>query len=265
MEDTISDRDLEDLLSAERGYILRRAFLSPDEADQYRQESHLFLTTTRRVYRRIHRYAKKDYVWSTDRAIRPGDFTYRIYQSLRVRHSPDTERILQSALKLRNDIEAHWTHDAQYRATKAGLYDYVQVTTYGSRSEGIAKHCDFKGNTRYPLLQFLVLLSEPDQDYRGGALILYPRKGKPINIQKTLKLKKGDAFLFDKSLYHEVEATEPAPRAGVGRWTAVIGGRYPKPPTVADRTSRLVRGPVTAARNRLRLLLGMPAMARSGR
>jgi len=160
MEDTVSNRDLEDLLNPCKGYILRRGFLSRDAADNYRHENYVFLTTTKRVYKRIHRYAKNDYVWSNSGQVVPGDCT--------------------------------------------------------------------------------VLLSEPDKDYRGGALILYPREGRPVNIQESLGLRKGDALLFDKALYHEVEATEPAPGDGVGRWTAVIGGRYRRPLTVADWVSYLV-------------------------
>jgi len=258
MEHNASNHDLEDLLSPEKGYILRRGFLSPEQADRYRHESHLFLTTTKRVYRRIHRYAKKDYVWSTTGKVVPGDLTHRIYQSLRVKHSADTERIFQNALLLRNDIEAHWVHDAPYRTMAARLYDYVQVTAYGRRSEGIARHCDFKGSTRYPFLQFLVLLSEPDEDYRGGALVLYPRKGKPI----SLALRKGDALLFDKALDHEVEATEPAAGDGVGRWTTVIGARYLKPLTISDRISYLVWRSTAAARAGLPWLFRMRTFAR---
>jgi hypothetical protein len=259
MEDTVSNRDLEDLLNPCKGYILRRGFLSHDAADNYRHENYVFLTTTKRVYRRIHRYAKNDYVWSDSGQVVPGSCTYRVYQSLRIKHSANTERIFQRALRLRDDLEAQWVHDRPYQATLAGLYDYVQVTAYGRRSPGIAKHCDFKGSTRYPLLQFLVLLSEPDKDYRGGALILYPREGRPVNIQESLGLRKGDALLFDKALYHEVEATEPAPGDGVGRWTAVIGGRYRRPLTVADWVSYLVWTSETA-RDHLQSWFGMRAV-----
>jgi hypothetical protein len=226
---------IDDLLNPSRGYTLKRGFLAPSEADRYRSECDQFFRTTRRIYKTIHRYSKRDYIWSRDRKIVPGEFTYRIYQSLQDKHSSDTQAIFDQMLSLRNAIEETWLTDVRYRASREGLYDYVQVTTYAKHSPGIEKHNDYKGNAPYPLLQCLVFLSQPDLDYRGGDLILYPKDGPPTNIQRALDIKKGDALLFDKSLYHQVEPTEPSKLSDVGRWTAVIGGRYPKPPTVSQR------------------------------
>jgi hypothetical protein len=87
----------------------------------------------------------------------------------------------------------------------------------------------------------LIFLTRPGVDYTGGDLILYTKGGDKINVQATLKLEKGDALLFDKSLYHEVEPTLPSESSDIGRWTAVIGARYPSPALKA-RTKRLVSG-----------------------
>lgn len=231
--------DVADLLNPDKGFVLKRAFLSQDEADGYRLESERFLATSTAVYKKIHRYSKRDYVWSEDGKVLPGLFTYRIYQSLACRHSKPTEEIFQRMLSLRDQIETTWLGDAQYRRIRQDQYDYAQVTSYGKPSPGIAKHCDYQGKASYPLLQCLIFLTRPGVDYTGGDLILYPKGGGKVNVQATLALQKGDALLFDKSLYHEVEPTLTSASSEVGRWTAVIGARYPSPALKA-RTKRLL-------------------------
>ena len=251
---------INDLLNPSKGYTLKPGFLTPHEADRYRNECDQFLRTSRRIYKTIHRYSKHDYILSADRKVVPGEFTYRIYQSFQDQHSSDTETMFDRMLSLRNAIEETWLTDDRYRASREGLYDYVQVTTYGKHSQGQEKHNDYKANAPYPFLQCLVFLSQPGTDYRGGDLILYPKEGEPINIQGTLNIKKGDALLFDKSLYHQVEPSGPSELSDVGRWTAVIGGRYPKPPSVSQRIKscfwlmdsqlkRVLRAPYRALRS----------------
>jgi predicted 2-oxoglutarate/Fe(II)-dependent dioxygenase YbiX len=235
------NRDVSNLLSQDQGYVVKRGFLTPGEADEYRQECEKFLTTSKRIYKKIHRYSKHDYIWSTDGKVAPGTTTYRIYQSLRCRHSKDREEIFARMLSLRNEIEGSWLGDPLYRKIRQEQFDYVQVTTYGKSSFGIAKHCDYQGKAAFPLLQCLIFLTRPGVDYSGGDLILYTKSGYRVNVQTTLKLEKGDALLFDKSLYHEVEPTLPSEVSDVGRWTAVIGARYPSPALKA-RTKRLLSG-----------------------
>jgi hypothetical protein len=232
-------RDIDDLLSADKGYTVKRGFLSPDEADAYRTESEKFLTTSTAVYKKIYRYCKHDYIWSEDGKVVPGVFTYRIYQALNCKHSKATEEIFQRMLSLRDEIESTWLDNEQYRKIRQDQYDYAQVTSYGKPSPGIAKHCDYHGKAPYPLLQCLIFLTRPGVDYTGGDLILYTKNGKRLNVQATLKLEQGDALLFDKSLYHEVEPTLTSELSGIGRWTAVVGARYPSPALKA-RTKRLL-------------------------
>jgi predicted 2-oxoglutarate/Fe(II)-dependent dioxygenase YbiX len=234
-------RDISDLLSADKGYTVKKGFLSPSEADAYRLESEKFLAMSTAIYKKIHRYCKHDYIWSEDGKVVPGVFTYRIYQSLSCQHSKPTEEIFQRMLSLRDRIEGTWLSNAQYRGIRQDQYDYAQVTSYGKASPGIDKHCDYQGKAPYPLLQCLIFLTRPGVDYTGGDLILYTKGGDKVNVQATLKLEKGDALLFDKSLYHEVEPTLPSEISEVGRWTAVIGARYPSPALKA-RVKRLLSG-----------------------
>jgi hypothetical protein len=78
-------------------------------------------------------------------------------------------------LSLRNQIEGSWLGDARYRKIRQEQYEYIQVTTYGKSSSGIAKHCDYQGKAAFPLLQCLLFLTRPGVDYMGGDLILYTR------------------------------------------------------------------------------------------
>lgn len=248
-------RDIDDLLSPNKGYIVKRGFLTPDEADRYRLETAQFLQTSKMILKKVHRYAKYDYILAGDEKIVPGSVTYRIYQSLSCKHSRITEEMFQKMLLLRDEIEGHWLGNAQYRRIREDQYDYVQVTSYGKPSPGIEKHCDYQGKAPYPLLQCLIFLTRPGVDYSGGDLILYTKGGDIINVQATLMMGKGDALLFDKSLYHEVEPTLPSDSSDVGRWTAVIGARYPSP-AITARTKRLLSAVAT------RIIENVPALRR---
>jgi len=232
-------RDVSDLTNPGKGYAVKRTFLSPGEADAYRVECEGFLANSRAIYKKIRRYCKHDYIWSHDGKVVPGVFTYRIYQSLSCKHSKATEEIFQRMLSLRDRIESTWLDNEQYRKIRQEQYDYSQVTSYGKPSPGIEKHCDYKGKANYPLLQCLIFLTRPGVDYTGGDLILYTKSGDRVNLQATLKLERGDALLFDKSLYHEVEPTLTSESSEIGRWTAVIGARYPSPALKA-RTKRML-------------------------
>jgi hypothetical protein len=162
------DKEISDLLDPDKGFILRRGFLSTREADDYRNECWEFLKTTSSVFKEVHPYSKRDYVVSTDGKILPGIRNYRIYQSLQSKHSDQTQAIFNRVLSLRNQIESCWLHDKKYKNIKMGLYDYVQATCYGRHSDGFRKHNDYKGDAPYPLLQPLIYLSEPGIDYVGG-------------------------------------------------------------------------------------------------
>jgi hypothetical protein len=242
------EKDITDLLDPDKGFILRRGFLSAQEADDYRTECLEFLTTTTSVYKKIDRYSKCDYVWSTDGKIVAGVRTYRIYQSLQSKHSHRTQTIFNRVLSLRNQIEGHWLHDKRYSDIRMDLYDYVQATSYGRKSDGIRKHTDYKGDAPYPLLQPLIALSQPGIDYIGGDLLIQTKRGQVVNIQETLQMQKGDALFFDKSLYHEVLPIEPSDSSNLGKWSVVIGGRFPRPPSSLDRLRLFSRSTVVKAR-----------------
>jgi len=217
------------------GFVLLPGFLSAEEADCYRSACERFLKTGRRIHARINRPDMFDYVHPrmvlSDGRITKGvgrnrdANTLRIYQFLHNRHPPETRAIFDRVLGLRDRIESHWTHDTAYREVRDQLFDYVQVTRYLEDSRGLPKHQDSKDRLPYPLLQCLILLSSPRVDYRGGDLALYPKQGPPVRMVADRGMAKGDLLLFDKTLFHEVEPTQPAPGSTLGRWSAVLGGR----------------------------------------
>jgi predicted 2-oxoglutarate/Fe(II)-dependent dioxygenase YbiX len=245
------EKEIRDLLDPDKGFILRRGFLSTPEVDDYRNECWEFLKTTRTVFKKIHRYSKRDYVWSTDGKVVPGIRNYRIYQSMQSKHSDQTQAIFNRVLSLRNHIESSWLHDKKYSDVKMRLYDYVQVTSYGRQSEGNRKHTDYRGDAPYPLLQPVIFLSQPGIDYVGGDLLITTKRGHVVNVQETLQMRKGDLLLFDKSLYHEVLPIQPCEPSQVGKWSVVLGGRYPQPPSILERLRRFSRARVVNTRHRV--------------
>ena len=233
-------QDVADLLLQDKGFCVHRAFLADAEADQYRQECEAFLTSGPRLDKwpgygrdRINRDRVPDYVFS-----RPHSHSTRIYQFPANPHSPSTKAIFDKALSVRNIIEAHWLDDSEYQRILATQCDYVQVSRY-LWGQAIDKHSDSPLVTPYPLVQCVVLMSQPGTDFTGGELILYSRSGRSIQTNADLAMKKGDALFFDKSLIHEVQTTEPAGSNEVGRWSAVIGGRVGRPNGLRRLTRRV--------------------------
>jgi hypothetical protein len=111
--------------------------------------------------------------------------------------------------------------------------------------QGIGRHNDCKDDIPYPLLQVVLLLSRPQRDFSGGELALHTRSDTSIRVLEELGMEQGDAIFFDKSLDHEVEPTRRSAGSAVGRWTAIIGGRYRRPNIlrrVARRTLERARG-----------------------
>jgi len=231
MPEYFSKSWLQDIMNPGKGYILIRGFLEQDQADQYRQECDDFLQYGKRIRKwpgygrdRINRDDMVDYVYPSENGS-----NLRIFQFSHNTHRPATQALYSRALALRNAIEEHWLQDSDYCRIRASMGEYIHVIRY-VEGKGIGRHSDFRGISRYPLLQCVVLLSEPGQDYLGGELMLYTRNNRRVGVHTDLKMKKGDAIFFDKSMEHEVEPTRRGESGGVGRWSVIIGGRYHRPP-----------------------------------
>jgi len=217
------------LLDADRGFHVFRGFYSPEEVAAYRTACSRFLEHGRVIHQRINSDSTPDYIHprSHDRHNR----TYRIYQFFHNHHGDMMGRLFSRAMSLRNQIEQEWDTDPRYKSERDRLQSYCVVTYYLDKVGMLPRHQDYCGPAPFPLIQFWVALSEPGVDYREGNLALFSRTGIRRRAETDLNLKIGDALIFDKSLFHEVEATEPGAGSSLGRWTALIGARAPRVPS----------------------------------
>jgi len=234
-------RFIEDLLDPAKGWVLVRDCFQESEVDAYRDECEAFLRSGPVCHSRINHDKVEDYIHprSHDDVAR----TLRIYQYLHNTHSPTTRAFFAKAFALRNEIEETWTHDPTYRAEKLGLHEYTIVTNYIADTGCLPRHRDYAGPAPYPLLQSLILLSSAPDDYRGGDFVLYPRSGPPLALARDLGVKKGDLFLFDKSLDHSVEVTRAGERTNRGRWSVLVGARAPRDSGFRAFMKRLLYSP----------------------
>lgn len=235
------DQARRDLLDENVGFAVVRGLFSEAEAETYRQECERFVQKSKRIRQRIMTDSMEDYVHprSHDREER----TARIYQYFHNHKADMTGKLLNRAMKIRNEIEQAWLSDPVYRSEKETLLDYVIVTQYHGNRGLLPKHVDYDGPAPKPLVQFWVALSEPGKDYEGGNLVLYSKSGLSRRVETDLKIRKGDAILFDKSLPHEVELTRIPGNAALGRWTVLIGARAERDTVWSAWKKRLRWGP----------------------
>ena len=216
--------EIRDSLQAQdQGYFLIKNFYDMDETQKYLEYCKTFLENGPIIHDRINSDKIEDYVHP--RSHDDVNRTFRIYQFLHNHKQGYVANFLRKALDFREKIESEWLYDAVYRSEKEKLQDYVIVTSYNGNHGMLPKHRDYSGPTTLPLIQFWVLLTEPEVDYKNGNLILYTESGKCIHLERDFDLKPGDALIFSKHLEHEVEPTLEADSGAQGRWTVLIGAR----------------------------------------
>lgn len=211
----------DDLLDDDKGYFCCRGMISTDEADAYLAECRQFFETGPRSPDKIFHPGCADYVqpwmWDED----AGEyFNYRVNQFFHNTHSAPTQSIFDRICSLRNEVESAWPNAAYYE--RAGLRDFVIVTRYMPNIGYYPRHADDTSGHAYPLIQCLLLLTEPGVDFQGGDLTLYTRSGATVHAQADLGYTKGDCLFFDKRLEHEVQPTSPI-EGGDDRWAAIVG------------------------------------------
>ncbi len=214
------------LLDRGVGFHVMRGLYSVQEVDSYRTECERFMRIGTKIRERITTATMPDYVHprSHDQEQR----TARIYQYFHNHSNDAVGRFLQRAMAIRNEVEQAWLGDPVYLSEQKALFDYVIVTQYYGNKGMLAKHQDYSGPAPFPLIQFWVVLSQPDEDYQGGNLVLYSKNGRRRRVEHDLAVRKGDALIFDKSLFHEVELTQIGSKEGaLGRWSVLIGARAP--------------------------------------
>lgn len=213
----------ESLISEKEGFFVIRSLYSTKEVDEYRQYCEHFINKGPRIHTRINTDNIFDFVHP--RSHDNVDRTSRIYQFFHNHKDGLVAEFLKRSINIRDDIEKEWEKDALYRSERDKLQNYTIVTSYRDNYGMLPVHKDYDGPAPFPLIQFWVLLSTPGEDYIDGNLKLHTREGQCIALERDLSLKPGDAVIFDKSLYHEVEATKPGTGIARGRWTVLIGAR----------------------------------------
>ncbi|MGH7222497.1 MAG: 2OG-Fe(II) oxygenase [Gemmataceae bacterium] len=241
---------LADLCDPDKGYVCIRNMYTMAEVEHYRAECARFLLTGPRYETRINTNSIPDYVQarSHDQVVR----TFRIYQFLHNRHTPETTNFFDKVLTLRNDLESTWLGDDLYRQERERLQNYIIVTHYVENTGMLPRHQDYRGCAPHPLLQCLVLLAEPGQDFEGGDFVLHTKSGRTVSLAKDLNIQRGDLFLFDKSLFHHVELTKRGRGRNRGRWSVLIGARAARDSRIQSLYKRWRYGPLLRAARRIR-------------
>lgn len=227
-----------DLVDPDKGFYVIRSLYSADEVNQYLNYCEEFIYTGPKIHTRINTDNMFDYVHP--RSHDEIDRTFRIYQFFHNHESGFVSKFLYKAIELRKRIESQWAYDKKYELERMKLQNYTIVTSYKDNYGMLPRHKDYDGPAPFPLIQFWVLLSQPEIDYRKGNLVLHTRSGVSYALERDFDLKPGDAVIFDKSLYHEVEETKTgAGDLRKGRWTVLIGARAERDPSLLAIYKRL--------------------------
>lgn len=235
------ERARSELLDDDKGFYVIKNLYTEEEVDAYRRACERFVREGTRIHERIISDRIKDYVHP--RSHDQEERTARIYQYFHNHRGDMIGRLFDRAITIRNLLEKGWLGNPVYRSEHEMLFDYVIVTQYYGNKGMLTKHQDYAGPAPLPLIQFWVALSEPGRDYQGGNLVLYSRNGRSRRVETDLDMHKGDALIFDKSLFHEVELTRVAGEGALGRWTVLIGARAPRDTFWRAAKKRWLYGP----------------------
>ena len=140
----------------------------------------------------------------------------------------ERKKVLKKGIDIRNQIESVWIDkDKEYKKIILSIHDYNIFTKYNESTGMLPPHRDWPNKLKYPLLQFNLILSQEQIDFNSGEFVFEDYNKKKIKIHKDLKMKIGDALLFDKYLLHSVDLTEKG-ITDIGRWSVLIGARAHK-------------------------------------
>lgn len=208
------------------GFTVLRNILSKESVEQYRQECEQQFRSAPRREGKVYEPGKTpDYVqpWM----IHTGKHqvaSYRLYQFYHNPHSANTQNIIATIVAIRDRLEKNWP-DVQAYNQKNNLVDYNIVAKYAAKSGFQTRHADAESSLTCPALQCEILLTEPEQDYKGGDLILHLFDGRVVRLNEDVHAHVGDLILFDKRVEHEVTETFPVEHESPGRWMALIGAK----------------------------------------
>lgn len=213
----------QDLLDKNKGYFVLRNFYSNSEVDQYRKLCMNIAKKGPVINRRIN--IKNMFDYAHKRSDDNIERTIRVYQFFENHKFGSTGEFLKKSKDLMDKIELEWSNQNEtYKKYRETLQSYIIFTWYKPGFGRLPIHQDSKENLEYPLLQSNIMLTQHNKDYFGGDFIFYSKNNRRYSINEDLKLKKGDALFFDKSLYHEVTQVEQN-SSNISRCSLLINAR----------------------------------------
>ena len=211
-----------------KGYYVYNNFASSNDCILLREVISKKILKSREYHTRINSNTMPDYTHkrSHDEISRTTRY-YSFYHNVS-KWTDIEKKILNNGIEIRNQIESVWIDkDKEYKKIISSIQDYNIFTKYNESTGMLPPHRDWPNKLKYPLLQFNLILSQQQIDFNGGEFVFENYNQKNIKIHKDLKMKIGDALLFDKYLLHSVDLTEKG-ITDIGRWSVLIGARAHK-------------------------------------
>ena len=211
-----------------KGYYVYKNFASSDDCILLREVisekiSKSQVHNTRINSNTIHDYTHKRSHDEISRTTRYYSFYHNVSKWTNIE-----KKVLNKGIEIRDQIESVWIDkDEEYKKIKLTIHNYNIFTKYNETTGMLQPHRDWPNKLKYPLLQFNLILSQEQIDFNGGEFVFEDYNKKKIKIHKDLKMKIGDALLFDKYLLHSVDLTERG-ITDIGRWSVLIGARAHK-------------------------------------
>ena len=211
-----------------KGYYVYNNFASSNDCILLREVISKKILKSREYHTRINSNTMPDYTHkrSHDEISRTTRY-YSFYHNAS-KWTDIEKKISSKGIEIRDQIESVWIDkDKEYTKIKSSIQDYNIFTKYNESTGMLPPHRDWPNKLKYPLLQFNLILSQQQIDFNGGEFVFENYNQKNIKIHKDLKMKIGDALLFDKYLLHSVDLTEKG-ITDIGRWSVLIGARAHK-------------------------------------
>lgn len=208
-----------------KGYYVYKNFASSDECILLREAISEKIHkspkhNTRINSNKIYDYAHKRSHDEISRTIRYYSFYHNVSKWTDIE-----KKVLNRGIDIRDQIESVWIDkDKEYKKIISSIQNYNIFTKYNETTGMLPIHRDWPDKLKYPLLQFNLILTQKNIDFNSGEFVFEDYNKKKIKIHKDLKMKIGDALLFDKYLLHSVDLTEKG-ITDIGRWSVLIGAR----------------------------------------
>ena len=211
-----------------KGYYVYNNFASSDDCILLREVISKNIDNSPKYNIRINSNTMPDYTHqrSHDEISRTTRY-YSFYHNVS-KWTDIEKKVLYKGVDIRDQIESVWIDkDEEYKKIISSIHDYNIFTKYNESTGMLPQHRDWPDKLRYPLLQFNLILSQEQIDFNAGEFIFEDYNQKNIKVHKDLKMKIGDALLFDKYLLHSVDLTKKGV-TDIGRWSVLIGARAHK-------------------------------------